>query len=174
MLVLAASLASCGYEKGFEYMSETELIPIGDSGVAGSVVIGYGIENHAFRMRIALHGLNKDRKYHVRFLDATSCNASELANARRIDAKRDDPDRKKEAWGFEDQPALLISNFFGITKQEFKLSPPSAPSIYSMDTDKYPTVVITPADNSEASLAPVKYVACGTISAIPTNRRPHM
>ncbi|WP_157778704.1 hypothetical protein [Massilia violaceinigra] len=155
-------------------MTETKLIPIDDSGISGSVVIGYGIRNRDFRMRIALHGLDKNPKYHVLFFDTTSCNASELVNARRSDAKLDDPYRKKEAWGFEAQPAVLIGNFWGIAKQEFKLSPPSAPSIYLTEPDKYPTVVIAAAGSSEAGLAPLKYVACGTISAIPTNRRPHM
>lgn len=165
MLVLAAGVAGCGYERGFEYMTESKMMAVNDSGVAGSVVLGYGMENPTFRMRVALGGLDKNVKYHVRFFNASSCSPTELANARRIDAKSDDPDRKKDAWGFEVEPALVSGNFLGRAEQEFKLSPPTAPSIYSTKPDKYPTIVIAAAD---------KHVACGTITEIPTNRRPHM
>lgn len=167
-----AALTGCGYEKGFEYMTDAKLVPSNGSAVSGTVVMGYGMEVRTFRIRVKVEGLDRSASYEVRLLDATSCNPDALAKARRIDAPGGDPGRTAEAWGFEKHPAGLSADAFGRAAHEFRLSPPTAPSIYGSVPDKYPTVVIgmTPAHPSSG----FNVVACGVISQIPTNRRPHM
>lgn len=85
-LALAACLTGCGYEKDFEYMTDAKLIPADKHGIGGSVAMGYGMQNRAFRIRIALRGLDQNVKYHVRFYNGKSCKPSDLARASRIDA----------------------------------------------------------------------------------------
>jgi len=170
---MATALAGC-YEKGFEYQARAKLLSTHDSGVAGSVIVGYGMENQAFRMRIALRGLLHGATYQVYLYDAPSCSASDLASSKRIDARSDDQGRLKEAWGFETHPALLSGSFFGTAEQEFKLIAPRAPSIYSTTPDKYPTLVIAPANSAGATSAPRTWVACATIVGPARNVRPHM
>lgn len=173
MLALVTALAGC-YEEGFEYQAKAELLSTGNSGVSGSVIMGYGMGNPAFRMRIKLRGLLHDASYQVYLYDAPSCSASDLATSRRIDARSDNQGRAKEAWGFEVHPALLSGSFFGSAEQEFKLIAPRAPTIYSTTPDKYPTVVIAPANSASATSAPRNWLACATIVGPPRNVRPHM
>ena len=170
---MLTALAGC-YEKGFEYQAQAKLLSTHDSGVAGSVIVGYGIENPAFRMRIKLRGLLHDASYQVYLYDAPSCSASDLARSTRIDARSDDAGRLKEAWGLEVHPALFSGSFFGTAEQEFKLTAPRAPSIYATTPDKYPTVVIAPSNSASATSSPRTWVACGTIVGPARNVRPHM
>ena len=171
---MAAALAGC-YEKGFEYQAKATLLSTNDSGVAGSVILGHGMFESNVRIRIKLRGLLHDARYQVYLVDAPSCSASDLATSRRIDARSDDQGRPKEAWGFEVHPALVRGSFFGSAEQEFKLIAPRAPTIYSAYStrpDKYPTVVIAPANSASATSAPRTSVACATIVGPPRNLRP--
>jgi hypothetical protein len=171
----AAALSSCAYEVGFEYQTEAPLTAIQNSGVGGTVVIGYGAENRSFRMRLALNGLRHQGQYQVRFLDAQSCDANALAHAKRIDARRDDPAIGDAAWGFPAEPMLLTGNALGHAELEVPLITPRAPSIHGRDPDKYPAVVIYFAKDAKSQVeTPMKILACGAIVNMPGNRRPHM
>ncbi len=174
LLICCVILAGCGYEEGFEYSTEAQLSPLHGSGVSGTIKMGYGIRNPTYRLRIALHGLSRKGQYQLRLSDAKSCDDNALAQANRIDALRDDPTRKNTAWGFISEPIGLSGNFVGNAEQEFIVSPPTAPSIYGNQPDKYPTAVIyAPADGASSASAPLERVGCGSILSIPTNHRPH-
>jgi hypothetical protein len=179
-IVIMASLLACivtvagCYEEGFEYQTKTTLDPVNASGVSGSAVMGYGIGLTQFRMRIALRGLSRNVEYQARFFDATGCSDRDLAHADRIDGVRNDFNKRKEVWGFDSEPVSLTGSFIGTVKKEFLVSPPTAPSIYVIQPDKYPTIVIYALVSQRSKAGPrLERVACGTISSIPTNQRPH-
>jgi hypothetical protein len=168
------ALTGCqSYEKGFEYQTETSLKPLNSSGVRGSAVMGYGVGINNFRVRIVLYGLNRDAEYQIRFFDALECSDRDLMNASRIDGVRIDSNKRSEVWGFDSEPVSLTSSSVGTVKKDFFVSPRTAGSIY-IEPDKYPTIVIyalgSHSDKDESRLAKV---ACGTITSIPHNQRPH-
>ena len=80
-LFTCLTLAGCGAEKGFEYATDARLAPMRNSGVIGTVKVGHGIGDYSFRMRVALHGLQSNRRYQLRFFDATHCTENALASA---------------------------------------------------------------------------------------------
>lgn len=174
-LLWLAMLAGCArVEEGFEYYTDASIRPLGGGFVWGKVTMGYGINNRNFRMRIALHGLRPDTRYRLRLLDARSCEPGALAAAQRIDARRDDPQRIAAAWGFEAEPVELTGNVLGNVETEFRLSVPTAPSIYGWEPTYYPAVVIDAVPGEGSGTGALRAVACGAVTGIPTNHRPHM
>lgn len=173
LLAYALPLAACGYEEGFEYNTSAQFVSMHDSGVRGTVTIGYGISvRREFRMRVKLHGLSSNVTYQVRFFDTTSCDENVLAKASRIDAPKDDPGRAARAWGFATEPLTLTGNFFGFAHEEFKLDMPTASGLAPAE---YPAVVIYASKNADATTEEVlERVACAAILSRPTNHRPHM
>jgi len=174
-LLVFGALKGCGYEKGFEYVTnDVKLSSLNGSAVSGTVLMGYGIDVPIHRMRIKVRGLSQNAAYEVRLSDAISCNPDALMKAQRIDASTADVGRAKHAWGFEKHPVVLSVDAFGHAAHEFRLSPPTSPTIYGTDPERYPTVVIgaTPGIQ-EGQTSAFEAVACGTINSMPTNRRPH-
>ena len=174
-LLVFGALTGCVYEKGFEYMTDdVKLSSLNGSAVSGTVLMGYGIDVPIHRMRIKVRGLSQSAAYEVRLLDAISCNPNTLMKAQRIDASTADVGRAKHAWGFEKHPIVLSVDAFGHAAHEFRLSPPTAPTIYGTDPERYPTVVIGATPGIQAGqTSAFEVVACGTINSMPTNRRPH-
>lgn len=143
LLAYIVTLTGCiGYEKGFEYQTKTTLDAVNGSGVRGSAVMGYGIDYPNFRLRIALYGLTNKREYQVRFFDAPGCSDRDLAHANRIDGLTTDINKGERVWGFESEPISLTGSTLGSAKKEFQISPPTGPSIYTSQPDRYPTIVI--------------------------------
>jgi hypothetical protein len=174
LLACIAALSGCGYEEGFEYTTEAQLLAMHDSGASGHVTIGYGIRDPRLRMRIVLRGLAKDGIYQLRFFDSGSCSDGALAKAQRIDAQSEDPGRQEGAWGFSAEPLVLTANYFGHAEQEFVIKAPLHGSNDGRDSGKYPAVVVyalTPAKASAGT--PLESAACGAIATAPTNKRPH-
>jgi hypothetical protein len=162
-LAVLAALGGCGYEKGFEYKNKvTELQSLNNSSVSGSVVMGYGIYDPTYRIRVKLYRLNKGNTYAVHFLDSSTCSHDDLAKSRRIDGE----------WGLETYPALIEGSAFGTADQDFRLIAPRHFFDYSKP-QVLPTVVITIANGSGSSAESVQPVACGKISSHPSNQRPH-
>ena len=169
-----AGLPGCGYEEGFEYTTDAHLAPLHDSGIDGAVIIGYGIGNPAYRMRISLRGLQRDAIYQVRFFDAPLCTDTALASANHIDERSDSPFKKKESWGVAGEPIVVSGNFWGRAEQEFRLHEPNAPSIYGTAPDKFPAVVVYAQKDAKGGVdGGLERVACGVILHGPINHRPH-
>ncbi|MFC5478580.1 hypothetical protein [Massilia suwonensis] len=163
LLVVLASLAGCGYEKGFEYRNDpTELQSLNNSKVNGSVVMGYGINDPAYRIRIELYWLSMDSTYYMHFFNSATCSQDDLAKSDLIDRE----------WGLDAYPALISSNAFGTAEQEFRLRAPREFFDYSKPK-VLPTIVITAVHSLESGAASVKQVACAKVSSYPSNRRPH-
>lgn len=104
--------------------------------------------------------------YEVRLYDAKSCEYTDLENAKRIDGKSSDPNRKLEGWGFDGPQVFVADSLWGSVEKEFSLTLPRAPSPYLSVPARYPTVVIYSSETAAS-------VACGALSSLPVNKRPH-
>lgn len=174
VLALFALLGGCGYQRGYQNTTRATLLPIGESQVQGTAVIGYQDSDPVYNMKVSLKSPKSDAVYQIRFFESAGCEPEALAQAPRIDGKYEGPSGRSDIWSFDKQPVSLAGGFLGKAEGEFKLRPGYLPVPTIMGSMRFPTVVVYAVEGAaDSAAAPLRAVACGKTDTHFTNHRPH-
>lgn len=174
LLAALALLGGCGYERGYQNTTRATLLPVGESQVQGTAVIGYEDSDPLFRMKVTLKSPTSDVRYQIRFFEAPGCEAEALAHAPRIDGPYIGAATRTDIWTFDRHPVSLSGGFLGKAEEEFRLRPGLAPVATIMGPMRFPTIVVYAVDGAAPDSTPLlRAVACGRTAQYFTNHRPH-